>query len=112
MAGLILDLRASVWRMAPRQGGGGYVEQAVYNAIHCAVVPVTSLDAQQPFAYESTHIIWVPRWLVLRKEDQLRYGRRLPDTAGNVLPWTYVLNGRRRFTQGVPQIAWYAKEKD
>jgi hypothetical protein len=111
MGGLLLDLTAAVWRMTAAPGGG-FVEGVIYPAVRCAIVPVSSFDSNQPFAYQSTHIVWVQNWVQLRKEDQVRYGRRLPDLAGNVVPYVYVVNGLRRFTDGGTQRAYYVREQD
>lgn len=112
MSGLILDRTASVWRTVGT-GGGNYALKEAYLAIKCAIVPISSFDSEQSHFYESTHIVWTEHWLVLRKEDEIRYGRRPPDAFNNVIPWTYVVNGRRSFSGlGVAQTAWYCKEKD
>lgn len=110
MPGLILDRTAAVWRM--NAATGGYTETPVFSAIRCAILPVSKFDAQVSYALQSTHVIWVAHWLELRKEDELRVGRRLADAFGNVQPWIYVINGRSQFSPGIPTTAFYASERE
>jgi len=107
---VLLDKRASIWRKV--DVANVFADTEVYGSIPCAIVPISKLDQVVPYAYESTHVIWVPYWLELRKEDQIRYGRRLADAFGNVVPWTYVINGRRQFDLGIRQLAFYSKEME
>lgn len=79
--------------------------------IPCLVVPVSSFDRTVSTALESTHIVWVPRWLDILKGDELRTGRR-SDDFGDKLTYTYVVNGRRRFTVGLQHKAFYATERE
>jgi hypothetical protein len=110
-AGLVLDKVASVWRQVPVTPTSRTRNAVqVYEGIKCAIVPISSFDAAQPYRYESTHIVFAEAWLVLRKEDEVRYGRRLPDTFGNVLAEVFVIQGRRRYSESVQLAMFYAKE--
>jgi hypothetical protein len=126
MAGLILDRIAALWRMVmvpPPSGltaplisisapaAGTSVETLIIASVPCAILPVSTQDRNSMYSYESTHVIWVPEWLELRQEDQLRYGRRTPDMFGNVNPYVYTVNGRRHISQSIPQTAWYVTER-
>lgn len=107
----ILDLEVAVFRNFS-VGGGSMSTQQAFARLRCAIVPVSRLDSPQDYAYESTHVVWVPHWIALRKEDELRYGRRPPDPFGNIVQFVYVLNGHTRITQSVQLHAYYAREKD
>ena len=107
---MILDKLASVWRTS--KSGAGYSDGQIYASIQVAIVPISKLDRSNPYAYEATHVLWVPFWLDLRKEDQVRYGRRLPDSQGNVVPYIYVINGKATYSLGVSQVMLYATERE
>ena len=106
---MILNRTASVWRMIGTPSS--FVETQVYGSVRCAIIPISSLDVQQPYAFQSTHVVWMPFWAELMKEDQIRWGRR-KDRYGNVTPWVYFVVGRRDFREGPRQLAWYAQERD
>lgn len=110
---MLLDKTASVWR-TKSVGSSGQLQLAkTFASIKCAIVPISSFDSAQSYSYESTHVLFCGNWLLLRKEDEVRWGRRLPDPFGNVQPWVFVLNGRRSFTAlGPAQVAYYCREKD
>ena len=111
MANVLLDLRADVWR---RIGSltSGFEDTKIFTQIPCALVPISKLDHQQPYNFEATHTVFLPFWLQLRKEDELRYGRRPLDTYGDVQPMVYVLNGRTPYSIGGLQVVWYATERE
>lgn len=110
MQGILLDRVASVTRRVSQPTG--YNDTVVYQSIRCAIVPISKLDQATPYAYESTHLIWVDYWLELRKEDQVKWARRPLNPQGDIVPWIYTINGRREFHLGIPQIAYYARELD
>lgn len=116
MQGILLDLRVSVYR--PVRAGTGatakYTETLIAPQVPAAIVPVSKQDTYTAYAHESTHIIWVPYWLFLQKEDQVRQGRADPDPLGvaSPQPRIYTVTGRREFRMGIPQVAYYAKELD
>jgi hypothetical protein len=110
MSNMLLNKRADVWR---RVGTiGSFADTEVYNQIPCAFVPISKLDHTQPYNFEATHIILVPYWLFLRKEDELRYSRRPLDDYSDVQPVVFVLNGRTPYSQGGNQVVWYASERE
>ncbi len=112
MPGLLLDKRAAVYRFTNNPGSvPGQAETQVYPVIQCAIVPISSFDAAQSYGYEQTHVIWVPKWLALRKDDEIHWGQRLPDNYGTVAPNVYVVNGSRTFTHAPFQAAYYCREK-
>lgn len=107
----ILDRTVSVWRRVnnptgqPRQ-----IKAAVYSAIRASIVPISSFDADKDYARESTHVIWVPHWLVLRRDDEIRWGQRDADNFGDVAAEAFIVVGRRLFThQGPRERSYYAK---
>ena len=109
---MLLDKTASVWRFVSNAGANpGSTNTQVYPAVKCAIVPISSFDAVVPYARDSTHVLWVPYWLSLRREDEVRYGALL-DVAGNRIAQVYVVNGRRRFSIGTSQTAFYVREKE
>lgn len=110
-----MDLQVAVWRrvqVGPRGINAVYNDTQIVPRVAAAIVPISDFDIHVPYAHESTHIVWVPYWLLLRKEDEVRYGRDDPDASGNVQPYRYTINGRREFRLGIPQRAYYAKELD
>ena len=110
-AGMILDRTASIWRFTNKPGAARTRDQTqAYGSVKCSIVPVSSFDSPQAYRYESTHILWVENWLVLRKGDEVRYGRRLPDEFGSVAPEVFVINGRRRYSESVQLAAYYVRE--
>ncbi len=110
---LPLTEHAAVYRSLsePSKGINVRTKREVYSNISCLIVPVSSFDRMQAFGLESTHIIWVPRWLDLIKEDELRTGRRT-DQMGDLTTMTYVVNGRRLFRIGLQHRAYYASERE
>jgi hypothetical protein len=110
---LPLTERATIYRSIgePSKGINVRTKREVFSDIACQVVPVSSFDRMQAFGLESTHIIWVPQWLELLKEDELRTGRRT-DQMGDLTTITYVVNGRRLFRIGLQHRAYYASERE
>ena len=111
MSGIILDKVGSVWRLTNNPSGRPQrsVTQ-VYSGIRCAIVPISTFDAPEPYRNVSTHVVWVEHWLILRKEDEIRWGRRTQDDFNNVLAEVFTINGRRRFSMSVQLAAYYARE--
>jgi hypothetical protein len=110
MAPPVLDQAASVWRFVTTTGNNRVMSE-VYSAIWCSIIPVTSFRLMVPYAYESSHVVFVPRWLSLRLEDELHTARRSADSFGNIGPVVYTINGIRTFRAGGRQRIIYAKEK-
>lgn len=119
----ILDLSVAVWRNLPVLPPGAAAQNfklqpTKWTNVPASIVPISSFDQSQPYSYGSTHVLWVPYWLDLLKDDEVRYGRRPRDefsqlAAAQIVPFVYVVNGRRRFPgQGPTLTAYYAKEKD
>lgn len=95
---LILPERATVYRMAQKQGGqaGQKTEQAVYQRLPVLILPISPFDREVPFAQESTHRAFLPRWLVdIRRQDELRLGWRT-NPSGQRVQYRYVVVGIRR----------------
>ena len=109
-----LTERAAINRSVaePSKGPNVRTKQAVYTDIPCQIVPVSSFDRMSAYSLESTHVIWVPAWLELHKEDEVRVGRRTDPISGTVTTLIYVVNGRRRFRIGLPHRAFYATERE
>lgn len=110
---LPLTARASIYRSVaePSKGVNVRSKQQVFADIPCQIVPVSSFDRMQAFSLESTHVVWVPRWLELLKEDELRTGTRT-DQMGDNTAIVYVVNGRRRFAIGLQHRAFYVSERE
>ena len=108
-----LTERADVYRTIaqPTKGPNVRAESKVYSGIACQFVPMSSFDRQQAYSLEATHVLWVPRWMDLKKEDQIRTGRRT-DPFNNQLTYVYVVNGRRRFRLGLQHRAYYCTERE
>ena len=110
---MILDRVASVYRtVTDATQAGGYGQPEVFKAIRCAIVPISKQDQVISYSQQSTHIIWVEGWLKLRKQDEVRWGRRGEDAFGNVTPEVYVIDGRARYTLGAQLITYYATARD
>lgn len=108
---MILDQVASIWRKVGNSSVG-YQDTQVYGSITCAIIPISKLSHEEPYARESTHLIWVPHWIVLHKEDVVRYGRQIPGPANDIVQWMYTITSRSRFIPGIPQANYYARELD
>ncbi len=111
---MLLNQRADIWRLRPDTSKAGRTAYAPWRkGIACHLEPISAIDHTVPFALESTHIIYLPVWLVgLRKEDEIRLGGRV-DTAGKRIPNRFVVAGIRRFpTFGERHVAAYAKERE
>ena len=109
--GLILDRTVQVWRFSSVSGFGQHqTETILYPSLKAAIVPVSNLAAEQAFGYEATHIIWIPAWAHLRREDEVRWGRRDDDAFGDVEMLRYTVKGGRLFKLGGTQRAYYSKE--
>jgi hypothetical protein len=105
---------AGVYRSLPVPAKGANVRDKIqaYPTIPCLIVPVSSFDRVQAYGLESTHVVWVPQWLELLKEDEVRTGRRTDPVSQAVSPYVYVVNGRRKFRVGLIHRAYYATERD
>ncbi len=106
---LVLPQKAAVWRQTD-DGTGGRNESQVIKTVDCLVVPVSRFDRQSPYALEATHVLWVPGWLTLFKEDEVRYGR-YATLYGDIEPYVYVVVGRREFRFGQQGRAYYTTER-
>jgi hypothetical protein len=112
MPGLILDRIAEVWRFSAVSGFGQHqTETLAIPRMQCAIIPVSSLAAEVTYGYEATHIIWVAHWLTLRREDEVRWGRREGDAFGDMEMIRYTIRGSRLFKLGGTQRAFYSKEQ-
>lgn len=115
MIGPPLDRTASVWRSVLDPADPDQMrklETQVYASVRCALVPISKLDQQVAFANEATHVLWIGKWIVLQFGDQVRTGRRDPlPTDGEVLPESYVVRGRSRYSMGTQQQTYYADER-
>lgn len=105
--------RATIYRSvaSTSRGPRARSEKPIYTNVPCLVVPISTFDRAVNFARESTHVAWVPRWLELLREDELRVGRRTDDF-GDKLLYGFVINGTRRFRVGLQQRAYYATERE
>lgn len=108
MQGILLDRQVAIWRKV--LVGSNYTDTRIKASTRCAIIPISALAMVSPYAYESTHLVWVDHWLVLRKEDQIRAGRRQSDAQGDILEAVYTINGVREYRLGIPQRAYYARE--
>lgn len=116
MSAPALDKRADLYRLIPNPNAGQAQQpnQIVARVLtfQCAIEPLSEFDADVPYARSSTHAVYAPSWLQLRKDDEIRWGRRLPDVFGTVQPWVYTVNGRQLSTQAIGLVLYYATEKD
>jgi hypothetical protein len=110
-SGMLLDKIVSVYRKG-LTGTSAYSDTVVYSTLKCAIIPISSLDLSVPYARESTHVVWTPRWAALRKEDQLRYAVQPPDPMGDIRQYIYVINGYSPYRLGGSHITYYARELD
>lgn len=63
----------------------------------CLLEPISAASLTVPFALESTHIIFVPIWLLgVRHEDEFRIGGHI-NLDGVRLPNRYIVTGVRAF---------------
>lgn len=108
MPGLILDQRAAVYRMQSTGSGNRKAETVVYESIQCAIVPISSFYQAEAYQMTTTHILWVPHWVVLEMEDKIRRGRR--KAGATIVQLQYTVNGVREVTQGIRQRAYYLRE--
>jgi hypothetical protein len=108
-----LTERADVYRTQAQPAKGPNVRgnARIFQAIPCQIVPMSSFDRQQAYSLEATHVIWMPRWCELVKEDEIHSGRR-EDPFGDQLTYVYVVNGRRRFRIGLQHRAYYCTERE
>jgi hypothetical protein len=108
-----LTERADVYRTVaqPAKGPNVRAEAKIFAGIPCQIIPMSSFDRQQAYSLEATHVVWVPRWLELLKEDEIRCGRRT-DPFNNQLTYVYMVNGRRRFRLGLQHRAYYTTERE
>lgn len=109
----VLTRTGQLWRKVPTNGPGqlGEAMTMLVPALAFEVVPVSRFDSQQPYTLEATHILWVPRWQELRKEDEVRYGE-WTNSLGVTQPFRYVVNGKRQFRTGFRQTAYYCTERE
>lgn len=116
----VLDRVVAVYRMGnnplsvidgiPQPGQPRESKQVVASTIRAAIVPISSFTAEQPYARESTHVVWVEPWLLLRLQDEIRAGVRDRDDYNDVQPERYIINGRRVFTGIGPRaVTYYAR---
>ena len=108
-----LTERADVYRTGalPSKGPNVRGEKRILKGVACQIIPVSSFDRVQAFNVEATHVIWLPAWIELLKEDEIRCGRRT-DQFGDLLTYVYVVNGRRRFRLGLQHRAYYCGERE
>jgi len=109
MQGIEMDRVAQLYRKVV-QGDGSYNDTLIAKAIPCAIVPISDFATPVSYAYQATHVIWVPYWLILRIEDRLWWGTKPADAEGDLQPYIYTIRGRRQFDLGIPQSSWYAEE--
>lgn len=101
-----------VWRMVGQYDGGKQM-QAVYTRVPCLRVPISGFDkvaaalvarstgATESFRPEgrtSTDVIFVPGWMHVQAEDEIRRGRRV-DVTGAVVPHRYIVDGARDYEE-------------
>ena len=110
---VVLTRRGQLWRSVPTTNPGvlGESMQLVMPQVPFEVVPISKLDTNTPFALEATHLLWVPRWLLLRKLDEIRYGE-WSSSLGVTQVFRYVVNGRRQFRTGMANTAYYCTERE
>lgn len=110
---VVLTRRGQVWRSVPNTNANqlGESMQIVVPTVTFEVVPISKLDQNTPFALEATHILWAPRWLTLRKLDEVRYGE-WTNSLNVTQSFRYVINGRRQFRTGMPNTAYYCTERE
>lgn len=79
--------------------------------IQCLVQPISSFDQAPPYAQNSTHVVFIPSWWTdVRRNDELRYGRRT-NNAGQIVPRQLVVTGFRDFTDGLMHNEIFCQER-
>lgn len=109
---VVLTRRGDVYRSVAAGGGQlGANMQTVYSQIAFEVVPISDFDTKLSYAYQATHVLWVPRWLSLYKDDEVRYGQ-YRTAAGVQQAYRFRVNGKRIFKTGFRQTAYYVTERE
>lgn len=110
---VVLTRVGQVWRSIPTvsQPGLGEAMTMIVPSIRFEVIPISRFDREQPYALEATHLLWVPRWQELRKEDEIRYGE-WTNSQGVTQAFRYVVNGKRQFRVGFINTAYYCTERE
>jgi hypothetical protein len=105
----------SIHRMMQKAGAatGQKVIQARYAKAPCLIIPISQFQGAMPFALESTHVVFLPRWVTdLRPEDEVRRGRRVTKNNAAV-PYVFVVNGIRRYENfGLRHVEAFCKERE
>jgi len=108
----VLTRRGTVYRkVQASQTQLGATDVIVYPFIAFEVVPVSDLDRVVPYALEATHILWVPRWASLHKEDVVVYAS-YANTFGARAPFRFVVNSRHQNVRGLPNTGYYCTERE
>lgn len=87
-------------------------DAVVYTSIPCAIVPISQFDSISPFFRESTHVVWIPNYIVMRKEDQLKVNGQAPTPEGDNQPIVYTVDGRGDFRLGMTEIIYFVRAQD
>lgn len=116
MLGLLLDQVGSVYRLIRGTQGNTLASLAaemtqVYASVPCQIVPISSFDRVESYSFNSTHLLYVPLWISLQKEDEMRLGRRTLAETPSVVARAYAVNGERTFRLGGQQHSYYCNQK-
>jgi hypothetical protein len=102
---------ADLWRFVTQPAGGRRL-QVARPRVPVLIIPISSFDALPSFARESTHVAFLPpRLRDLRKDDELRTGRRT-DVDGNVTQYRFTIDGIRRYRFGLRHTEAFLRERE
>lgn len=82
----------------------------VHPRIGCLVIPISQADQLIPYARESTHRVFLPRWFRdVRTEDELVVGRRALQS-GAIEGNRFIVGGVRSFVFGLQHTEAFVRE--
>lgn len=109
---VILTRRGQLWRkVQASQAALGTNDHLVMAVLPFEVVPVSEPDRVIPYARESTHLMWVPRFVSMRKEDEVRWGAYV-NAAGVEQCYRFVVNGKDAYQTGFRGAAYWVTERE
>jgi len=87
--------RCDLWRMT-LQPGGRKLMAAYQTRVPCLRVAISGFESLPAFARESSDVFFLPTWLSVRDDDEIRLGRRV-DADAVPSQHRYTIDGLRRF---------------
>lgn len=108
----VLTRHGQVWRKVQATTTAlGSQDVMIYSSMPFEAVPISEEDRHAPYFVESTHTIFLPRWVSLRKEDWIVYST-FQNPFGSYVPYRYVINGVQPFRPALNTTIYYALERE